>query len=270
VRIERNQRVAGARNVGILASSGEYLSFLDDDDVRLAHTLDAQIEALESAPEAGMIYAQALLGDESGEPSARLYPLRCWQGDIFWKLLGRNFIPCGSAVFRRSCLSRIGLPDGAVPGLDDWDLWIRISELYPVIALERPVTVWRQSTLRSQQGTSLAAELVRLSARAFSERWMKLPRACDAPPRSRREARRRFAKNMASHLVWEALRALASGSVRQALRSMSTACRLFPLEVLRVTINGKNARALFVNCLNRYATTEARAYFAKERAGRSE
>src|SRR4051794_24382893 len=56
VRVERNQGVAGARNIGILASSGQYISFLDDDDVRLAHSLDAQVEALEAAKEAGMIY----------------------------------------------------------------------------------------------------------------------------------------------------------------------------------------------------------------------
>jgi hypothetical protein len=99
---------------------------------------------------------------------------------------------------------------------------------------------------------------------------MKLPRACNAPPGVRRAARQSFSKNMARHLVWESLRALASGRVRQAARSMATACRLFPLEVVSVAVNGKNARALFVNCLNRYATVEAPAYFRKERAGRSE
>src|SRR5437588_12046341 len=39
VRIESNRRVAGARNVGLLACAGEYLSFLDDDDLRLPGSL---------------------------------------------------------------------------------------------------------------------------------------------------------------------------------------------------------------------------------------
>jgi len=47
VRTERNQRVAGARNIGLVASRGEYISFLDDDDTRLPDSLDAQIEALD-------------------------------------------------------------------------------------------------------------------------------------------------------------------------------------------------------------------------------
>src|SRR5882724_11167373 len=47
VRADRNQRVAGARNLGIMASTGEYLTFLDDDDLRLPGSLDRQIRALE-------------------------------------------------------------------------------------------------------------------------------------------------------------------------------------------------------------------------------
>jgi hypothetical protein len=270
VRVERNQRVAGARNIGILASSSEYLSFLDDDDVRLAHTLDAQVEALEAAPEAGMIYAQALLGDQSGASTGRFYPLHSFEGDVFWRLLGRNFIPCGSVVFRRSCLARTGLLDAAVPGLDDWDLWIRISELYPVIAFEHAVMVWRQSTPSSEQGTSMAADLVRQSARQFRERWMSLRRARDAGQIIRRQARAEFSKNMASHLLWEAVRATKGGRVTQALRNLSVALRLFPLQVARAVVNSKNIRALFVKYLSMSAADRTRAYRIKEQAGRSE
>src|SRR5689334_21834057 len=42
VRVDRNQGVAGARNVGLVASRGEFVTFLDDDDVRLPHSLDDQ------------------------------------------------------------------------------------------------------------------------------------------------------------------------------------------------------------------------------------
>ena len=48
VRVERNQRVAGARNLGLLASSGQYITFLDDDDVRFPGSLDRQIKLLET------------------------------------------------------------------------------------------------------------------------------------------------------------------------------------------------------------------------------
>ena len=130
----------------MVASRGEYLSFLDDDDIRLPGSLDAQIEALERQPQAGLIYGRAIWGDQRGEPGSRSYPTECPEGDVFWKLLSRNFIPCGSAVFRRSCLARVGLLDDSVSGIDDWDLWVRIAELYPISMTEVPVIVWRRST----------------------------------------------------------------------------------------------------------------------------
>src|SRR5687767_6365924 len=46
LRAERNQGVAGARNLGLLVSAGAYVSFLDDDDVRLQGTLDEQAKIL--------------------------------------------------------------------------------------------------------------------------------------------------------------------------------------------------------------------------------
>src|ERR1043165_2130661 len=52
LRVERNQRVAGARNIGLVASKGEYLSFLDDDDTRLPGSLDLQVELLAQNPDA--------------------------------------------------------------------------------------------------------------------------------------------------------------------------------------------------------------------------
>src|ERR671913_1916056 len=91
VRVERNQGVAGARNIGLVASSGEYVSFLDDDDTRMPGSLDQQLGMLESEPQAGLIYGQALYGDQEGNPTDRFYPTDCPQGDLFWQILCRNF-----------------------------------------------------------------------------------------------------------------------------------------------------------------------------------
>src|ERR1041384_4526152 len=84
LRVERNQRGAGARNIGLVASTGEYISFLDDDDTRLPGSLDLQIEILEQNPEAALVYGQALYADHDGKISDELYPIKCPQGDILW------------------------------------------------------------------------------------------------------------------------------------------------------------------------------------------
>ena len=244
VRVERNRRVAGARNVGLRACAGEYISFLDDDDERLPGSIDNQVERLEAEPRAALIYGQALICEGLGATAERLYPLRCPQGDVFWELLGQNFVPCGSAVFRRSCLSRVGLLDESVPGLDDWDLWIRLAEHFPVIAAERPVYRWRRSSPGSGQGSSSGARMVRMSVRQFRTRWMMLERAAGAPRSLRREAWRAFSGGMARHLVWEAVRAQAEGRTRQAAENLYAAVRLLPRAVLRMPFDRQRTRAM--------------------------
>ena len=231
VRLEENQGVAGARNVGILNSRGDYLCFLDDDDVRLEGSLDWQAAALEAAPDAGMVYAQALV--DEGEGNGNVYPRRCPEGDIFWELLRQNFIPCGSVLFRRSCLARVGMLDQSAPGVDDWDLWLRIASQYSVLALERPVTTWRRSTPTSGQGSSRAAELVALSTRQFRRKWMRLSRAASASEFERRRARRLFSEHAAGQLVFEAARSLGGRQFRQARACLSAALRLHPSGLLR-------------------------------------
>jgi glycosyltransferase involved in cell wall biosynthesis len=234
VRVEHNQGVAGARNIGLIASRGEYLSFLDDDDTRLPDSLDPQIEALERTPQAALIYGRAIWGDREGVPGNRSYPPECPDGDVFWKLLSRNFIPCGSAVFRRSCLARVGLLDDSIPGLDDWDLWIRIAEIHPIISTEMPIIIWRKSTPGSGQGTSQAARLVSKSIQKFRHDWMNLQRAARAARKTRSAVWREFSENMAEHLIWESMRALRCGELRQPLKNLSILPRLHPLTLMRI------------------------------------
>lgn len=248
VRIERNQQVAGARNIGILNSTGNYIAFLDDDDVRLAGSLDLQTAALSSAPEAGLIYGQALIGN--GQRNAQqvapetFYPRHCPHGDVFRELLEQNFIPCGAAVFRRSCLFRIGLLDQSVPGIDDWDLWIRIAALYPVIVLEQPVMVWRKSSPVSRQGTSAVDEIAVMSTHQLKRRWLKLPQATNFPPNIRRDVWRRFSKNSTSQMAVETISALRDRHYAAARKNFLTMIRLHPRASVRLVASSSAIRHL--------------------------
>jgi glycosyltransferase involved in cell wall biosynthesis len=271
VRVERNQGVAGARNIGLVASRGEYISFLDDDDVRLAGSLDQQIAVLEKDSQAALIYGQAVPEDPSGEQHEP-YPSDCLQGDIFWELLTRNFIPCGSAVFRRGCLSRVGLLDDGIPGIDDWDLWVRIAEIYPIIAIETPVMIWRQSNPTSGQGSSPTVDLIALSRKWFREHWLRLPRLANAPRHKQREAWRRFSNNISEHLVWEAFGALGKAELRHAGKSALTALRLHPtgvLGVLRRWTSASTLGTLLASAFSRDDLANAKAHFKRIRSSRT-
>ena len=226
VRLDQNHGVAGARNAGVLASSGEFIALLDDDDVRLPGTLHLQLARLRDAPEAALIYAQARFSNGTDRAGRDHYPEQCASGDLFWQLLAQNFIPSGSVVLRRSCLARTGMFESSIAGIDDWDLWIRTAALFPIVALEEPVVTWRRPSADSDQQSARAVEMVSLATKQFREHWLKLPRALDAPARVRRETARQFSQNMASHLVWEAGRSLSSRRLLRANHCLLTALRL--------------------------------------------
>jgi glycosyltransferase involved in cell wall biosynthesis len=271
VRVERNQGVAGARNIGLVASRGEYISFLDDDDQRLPHSIDQQIETLEKNPEAALIYGQAIREDPDGLQHPA-YPADCPQGDILWDLLTRNFIPCGSAVFRRACLARVGLLDDGIPGIDDWDLWIRIAEIFSVAAIETPVMIWRQPTRTSAQGSSRTVDLIEQGRRRWREHWLKLPRVASAPQNRKRAAWRNFSNNVSEHLVWETFSALGKFELQYAGKSALTALRLHPtamLGVLRRWTSAATLDTLIASSRSHEELATAKAHFKRVRSSRT-
>ncbi|HEX8282723.1 MAG TPA: glycosyltransferase [Pyrinomonadaceae bacterium] len=229
LRARRRLGPSGARNVGLVASAGEFVSFLDDDDRRLPGSLDAQAGALAARPDAGLVYGRVLYGDGEGRATGGSYPEEFPRGDIFWRLMRRNFIPCPSVVFRRECLLRVGLLDEDVPGVEDWDLWVRIAERYEALATEQAVAVWRRPTRESGQFTSRPERLHRLARRLHREKWLRLPRAVAAGEAERRAAARSFAERESQLLVWEAAEGLKAGGLKAFARVALAGARMYPV-----------------------------------------
>lgn len=244
VRLDKNHGVAGARNAGIEASSGEYLSLLDDDDVRLPGSLDRQVEVLEENPSAALVYGRVLVADEDGVSQGRTVPDRTPEGDIFWTLLEWCPIPTQSAVFRRSCLERVGLFDIRVSRSDDWDFFIRLAEQYPIAFYDGTVAVWRHPSIDSGQGSSDWSTIVPLLYRIHLDALAR-PRAAAAPKAQRGRARRRFRANASDSLIWHAADAVEKGASGKALRHLWLAFRMAPLRALRPWTLTLAARSLW-------------------------
>jgi cellulose synthase/poly-beta-1,6-N-acetylglucosamine synthase-like glycosyltransferase len=244
IHLKQRVGVGAARNVGLVASTSPYVSFLDDDDLRLPGSLDAQVAMLETHPQAGMIYGQALYGDDQGQASGAFYPQQCPEGDLFWDLLRWNFIPCPSVVFRRECLTRLGLLEQEAPGVEDWDLWVRIAEMYSVIAIDKPVAIWRQSTPSSDQLTSHEEQLHREAHRLHREKWLRLPRATAATALRRRQVSRQFAERASQELLWAAASRLKAGQILESARVALAGTRTYPLSLTRNLLSLSTLRSL--------------------------
>jgi hypothetical protein len=233
IRLERNQGVAGARNVGILASTTEYIALLDDDDLRLPSTLDTQREALMKNTEAGFICgAMQMVDQEYHETGEVLGPSHAG-GDAFWELLELDFpvMPL-SVLIRKQCFLRVGLLNDRLCGIDDWDIFVRIAELYPVLVTEDVIGLYRQPSPVSGQGSSIQSTQLRAAAR-HQLKLLKLPRAMAATAQRRRATRRRTINRIADTLLWNAARRLPEKEYGFACANALAALRLNPLRAAR-------------------------------------
>jgi hypothetical protein len=245
LRVERNQGVAGARNIGIMVSTGKYIAFLDDDDLRVPGSLDLQVEALEAHLEAGFACGAMIMAGQDYQPSGEVVRPRQAGGDVFWELLELDFpvMPL-CTVIRKECFLRAGLLNRQISGVDDWDIFTRIAELYPVLVLETPVGIYRQPTPLSGQGSSARAAQLRVAAR-HQRKLLRLPRAAAAPLHQRRASRKRMLNRISENLLWTALtQYLPHGRIRPAYENISIALRLYPLSAVRPGAYKKLAKNL--------------------------
>jgi hypothetical protein len=235
VRLERNQGVAGARNIGLLESTGEFVAFLDDDDLRLPGTLDHQLSLLEAAPEAGFAAGAVILAGQDCVPTGEVATARAPSGDVFWQVLELNlYLLPDSVLVRKSCFFEVGLFDRHLAGIDDWDMWVRITELRHVVVDDLPVCVYRQATPGSGQGSSGLARHLHAAVR-HQPRLLSLPRAQAAPSALRRAVRWMMRRRIADTLSWRAAEELPRGAVRFAASNFFVALRVSPLWAARPT-----------------------------------
>jgi glycosyltransferase involved in cell wall biosynthesis len=244
VRLDRNQGVAGARNVGILASSADFVAFLDDDDLRLPGSLDLQLKTLLDDPAVGFVCGPVLCADQDGELTGEVSAPKHAGGDLFWELLKLDYpvFPL-TVLMRKECLFRVGLFDRDIPGIDDWDLLVRAAEVYKVAVVTEPVGVYRLATPSSGQGTSALPLHLKLVARGQAG-LLDLPRVAAAGRGVRRAVRRNALNNISDILLWNVYTWLPRGAYRYASSCLLAALRLNPRGALRPAVFAKGLRKL--------------------------
>ena len=232
VRLQTNGGLANARNAGIAESSCEFVAFLDDDDLRLPGSLDKQLHALTSDDRIAFCYGQALIGDARRQlPTGEIYPLRCPHGDIFWELLEDNFIPMPSVLARKSSLVNEGGFNTALKLIEDWDMWLRLSERHLVAAVDEPVAIHRKAVAESEQMCSNAAEICKQALRV-QQVALSRPRARASESAKRRHVRKKFRDRAYEILMTEATNSIHEGKPQAAKANIVNAFRFRPLRTL--------------------------------------
>lgn len=144
---QKNQGAAAARNAGIKSSRGDYISFLDSDDVWLPRKLEVQKKCIESKPKIGVVYSDWSTFDENGIieenfPLSRKLPRP--SGDIFNELIGSCLLSTITVMIKKEVFNDVGYFDEHLVRGEDYDLWLRIAAKHLFVYCPGTVAMYRQ------------------------------------------------------------------------------------------------------------------------------
>jgi glycosyltransferase involved in cell wall biosynthesis len=149
-----------ARQKAIDAANGDWIAFLDQDDIWLPHKLELQLARAREKPDVALVYGRTVRfypnGAERDYDQAHEYSYLP-EGDIFRALFTQScFIAMSSAMFLRSSLGMIGgIPD-SIAIIPDYYLYTAVARRFPAAAVQQVVCRYRMHPGSTQQREAIA------------------------------------------------------------------------------------------------------------------
>lgn len=140
---QANSGMAGSRNTGIQAARGQFIGFLDDDDLWEPTYLAEVMSIMQSDHEIAACYVGVQIIDGDGELLSQVSTKTVLSGTLYDVLIDGGFFPPSTVTVRKTCLNEVGLFDRNLQGYADWDMWLRISRRFRIVGIPRVLVRYR-------------------------------------------------------------------------------------------------------------------------------
>lgn len=141
-------------NEGLVLARGMYVARQDADDISVATRLEKEVTFLDVNPEVALVGSNYKHMDAQGHLTGTVTNVFTHPDDLKSALVTCNQYGHGSAMIRKNILEQTGMYEN-VGHVEDYDLWVRISQVAQVANISEPLYVWRKNeagiTLSNQE-----------------------------------------------------------------------------------------------------------------------
>jgi glycosyltransferase involved in cell wall biosynthesis len=211
---QENQGLAAARNTGLRMGRGDYLVFLDADDLLVPQALEAGLKCLEAHPACAFVSGHYRYINADGS-FLNEHPQEQVGEDYYLALLQGNYIGMHATVmYRRAALETIGGFDPALPACEDYDLYLRLARKFPVSRHGKVIAEYRQ------HGSNMSgnAELMLKTALAVLHSQAEYVKADKPYQRAYQMGLNFWQKYYGEKLLAQIIQRWACGQGKQAIR----------------------------------------------------
>lgn len=141
---QENKGQAVARNAAIAHAKGDYVAFMDADDVWAPQKIQRQVQHLRDHPAVGLVYTEGMTITKDGKKIAPFDYSKEFTGKCFDQLFLRNNIIGSSVMVRKRVLDDVGAFTPQLRACENWELWTRISRKYELDFIDEELAYYRQ------------------------------------------------------------------------------------------------------------------------------